>query len=83
MSTKVRKLGAPPVGARVSAEEWQVRVNLAACYRLAAHFDYRYYLERACQAQISALAGGVKLRMPPREIAEKVARQFRASIRGG
>ena len=31
-STKVRKLGAPPVRARVSAEEWQVRVNLAACY---------------------------------------------------
>jgi len=35
-----------------------------------------YYLERACQAQISALAGGSKLRMPPQEIAEKVARQF-------
>jgi ribulose-5-phosphate 4-epimerase/fuculose-1-phosphate aldolase len=39
-------------------------------------FDYMYYLERACQAQISALAGGAKLRMPPAEIAEKVARQF-------
>ena len=23
---------------RVSAEEWETRVNLAACYRLAAHF---------------------------------------------
>jgi hypothetical protein len=35
-----------------------------------------YYLERACQAQISALAGGSKLRMLPPEIAENVARQF-------
>lgn len=35
---KARRLDAPPVRARVSAEEWQVRVNLAACYRLAAHF---------------------------------------------
>ena len=39
-------------------------------------FDYMYYLERACQAQISALAGGSKLRMPPQEVAAKVARQF-------
>jgi ribulose-5-phosphate 4-epimerase/fuculose-1-phosphate aldolase len=39
-------------------------------------FDYMYYLERACQAQISALAGGAKLRIPSPEIAEKVARQF-------
>ena len=39
-------------------------------------FDYLYYLERACQTQISALAGGSKLRMPPPEVAEKVARQF-------
>jgi ribulose-5-phosphate 4-epimerase/fuculose-1-phosphate aldolase len=39
-------------------------------------FDYMYYLERACQAQISALAGGSKLRMLPPEIAENVARQF-------
>lgn len=39
-------------------------------------FDYMYYLERACQAQISALAGGAKLRIAPPAIAEKVARQF-------
>ena len=35
-----------------------------------------YYLERACQAQISAMAGGAKLRIQPPEVAEKVARQF-------
>jgi ribulose-5-phosphate 4-epimerase/fuculose-1-phosphate aldolase len=38
MSSRVRKLAETPVRERVSAEEWAVRVNLAACYRLAAHF---------------------------------------------
>ena len=41
-------------------------------------FDYMYYLERACQTQINALAGGAKLRIPPPEIAEKAAAQFAA-----
>ena len=41
-------------------------------------FDYMYYLERACQTQISALAGGAKLRMPAPAVAEKVAAQFKA-----
>ena len=35
-----------------------------------------YYLERACQTQINALAGGAKVRILPPEIAQKVARQF-------
>ncbi len=39
-------------------------------------FDYMYYLERACQAQIAALAGGSTLVMPSPEIAQKVAQQF-------
>ena len=38
--------------------------------------DYMYYLERACQAQVAALAGGAKLIIPSREIAESVARSF-------
>jgi ribulose-5-phosphate 4-epimerase/fuculose-1-phosphate aldolase len=41
-------------------------------------FDYMYYLERACQTQISALAGGAKLRIPAPAVAEKVASQFKA-----
>ena len=41
-------------------------------------FDLMYYLERACQSQIAALAGGARLNMPPREVAEKVAGQFNA-----
>ena len=40
-------------------------------------FDLMYYLERACQTQINALAGGAKVRMPPAEVAEKVASQFK------
>ena len=39
-------------------------------------FDFMYYLERACQAQVAALAGGAKVVMPPPEIAARVARQF-------
>jgi len=35
-----------------------------------------YYLERACQTQVNALAGGRKLRVPPLEVAEKTASQF-------
>jgi hypothetical protein len=37
MTLEVRKLATPSVKDRVSAEEWDTRVNLAACYRLAAH----------------------------------------------
>jgi len=40
-------------------------------------FDLMYYLERACQTQINALAGGAKLRMPPAEVADHTARQFK------
>ena len=38
MATRLRALSKNPLGRRVSAEEWDMRVNLAACYRLAAHF---------------------------------------------
>jgi ribulose-5-phosphate 4-epimerase/fuculose-1-phosphate aldolase len=41
-----------------------------------AAFDVMYYLERACQAQIAAMAGGAELVLPPAEVAHKVARQF-------
>jgi len=38
MAARLRELAKNPLARRVSAEEWDVRVNLAACYRLAAHF---------------------------------------------
>jgi len=41
-------------------------------------FDLMYYLERACQTQVSAMAGGAKLRIPAPEVAQKTAAQFRA-----
>jgi len=51
--------------------------GLLSCGRTVREaFDYMYYLERACQAQISALSGNAKLRIPSQDIAEKVARQF-------
>ena len=40
-------------------------------------FDYMYYLERACQTQIAALAGGAKLRIPAPAVAEKTAAQLK------
>jgi ribulose-5-phosphate 4-epimerase/fuculose-1-phosphate aldolase len=33
-------LDIPPMKGKVSAEEWQTRVDLAACYRLVAHFGW-------------------------------------------
>ncbi|MFC7736224.1 class II aldolase/adducin family protein [Roseomonas sp. GCM10028921] len=35
-----------------------------------------YYLERACQAQVAALAGGAELVFPPEEVRLKTAAQF-------
>ena len=43
----------------------------------AEAFDLMYYLERSCQAQVSAMAGGAKLRLPAPGVPEKVAHQFR------
>ena len=37
---------------------------------------FRSYLERSCQSQINAMAGGAKLRMPAAGVAEKTAAQF-------
>jgi hypothetical protein len=37
MTSKVRNLVKAPLRERVVAEEWDARVSLAACYRLAAH----------------------------------------------
>jgi ribulose-5-phosphate 4-epimerase/fuculose-1-phosphate aldolase len=39
-------------------------------------FDFMYYLERACQIQIAALAGGTPLIIPSEEVTQKVAASF-------
>ncbi len=38
MTSEALKLATPSLRERVTVEEWEARVNLAACYRLAAHF---------------------------------------------
>jgi ribulose-5-phosphate 4-epimerase/fuculose-1-phosphate aldolase len=40
MVATIAKLELPSMRSRVSPEEWQARVELAACYRLAAHFGW-------------------------------------------
>lgn len=49
---------------------------LATGRTVAEAFVNIYYLERACQAQIKALAGGVTLTIPSPQVCEKTASQF-------
>jgi ribulose-5-phosphate 4-epimerase/fuculose-1-phosphate aldolase len=49
---------------------------LAAGRTIPEAFNNIYYLERACQAQISALAGGSELMIPSKEVCEHTAEQF-------
>jgi ribulose-5-phosphate 4-epimerase/fuculose-1-phosphate aldolase len=42
-------------------------------------FDHIYFLERACQAQIAAQAGGGKLVLPPESVRLRTAAQFHES----
>jgi ribulose-5-phosphate 4-epimerase/fuculose-1-phosphate aldolase len=49
---------------------------LAGGASAAAAFHEIYFLERACQAQIAALAGGATLRLPPAAVCELTASQF-------
>jgi ribulose-5-phosphate 4-epimerase/fuculose-1-phosphate aldolase len=39
-------------------------------------FEVMYYLERSCQAQIDAMAGGAAVILPPPEVCERTARLF-------
>ncbi len=48
---------------------------------VADAFDHMYYMERACQAQMMATAGGAELNIPPPQVAEKVAQQFQRPAR--
>ena len=48
---------------------------------VADAFDMLYYLERACQAQVAALAGGAALIIAPDSVAERVAAQFERPAR--
>jgi ribulose-5-phosphate 4-epimerase/fuculose-1-phosphate aldolase len=49
---------------------------LVAGRTVAEAFNQIYYLERACQAQIAAMSGGVELTFPPEEVRERTAAQL-------
>lgn len=56
--------------------------GLLALGRTAAEaFHNIYFLERACQIQIQALAGNAKLVFPPKDVCELTAEQFSSSDR--
>ncbi len=46
-------------------------------------FHNIYYLERACQAQVAALAGGAELILPPESVRQHTAAQFNQPGEGG
>ena len=46
-------------------------------------FSELYQLQRACEVQVAALAGGRAIRTPPPEVARKAAAQFDATARQG
>ena len=52
--------------------------GLLVCGPTAARaYDELYTLERACSAQIAAMTGGAELILPPKEVCERAAAQFR------
>ncbi|EJN21989.1 hypothetical protein PMI35_05043 [Pseudomonas sp. GM78] len=54
---------------------------LAVGGSIAEAFNQIYIFERACQAQVAALAGGQSLRFPSKDVCELTARQLAAEIR--
>ncbi len=53
---------------------------LTAGRTLEEAFYNLYYLERACAAQVAALAAGTALYIPPQAVAEKAARAFEDAV---
>jgi ribulose-5-phosphate 4-epimerase/fuculose-1-phosphate aldolase len=56
---------------------------LAGGETVAAAFQEIYFLERACQIQIDALAGGAELTFPPEHVCRLTASQFRGDNADG
>lgn len=50
---------------------------IGAGHTIASAFHEIYFLERACQAQVKALAGGQPLHFPSEEVCRHTARQFK------
>jgi ribulose-5-phosphate 4-epimerase/fuculose-1-phosphate aldolase len=52
MASKVSRLDTPGMRDRVSAEEWETRVNLAACYRLVALYGWTHLVQNHISARV-------------------------------
>jgi ribulose-5-phosphate 4-epimerase/fuculose-1-phosphate aldolase len=50
---------------------------------VADAFAELYHLQRACEVQVAAMAGGAAIRVPPVEIARRAAAQFDSTARHG
>ena len=48
----VKSLEVPSVRQRVTEEEWQARVDLAAAYRLAAHYGWTHMINNHISARV-------------------------------
>ncbi|WP_080406071.1 MULTISPECIES: class II aldolase/adducin family protein [Burkholderia cepacia complex] len=55
---------------------------LAGGATAAGAFHEIYFLERACQAQVQAMAGGAKLVVPPLDVCRRTAAQFQRDESG-
>ena len=61
------------VKSRVSEEEWQLRVDLAACYRLVAHYGW----DDLIFTHISARVAGARASLPDQPVRDDVRRGHR------
>jgi len=56
MASKVSNIGSGSVRDRVSAEEWDTRVDLAACYRLVALYGWTHLVQNHVSARVPGKA---------------------------
>jgi len=52
MASNVKRIANPSVRDRVSAEEWDTRVNLAAAYRLVALYGWTHLVQNHISARV-------------------------------
>ncbi len=53
-AAQISELAIPPMKDKVSAEEWAIRVDLAAAYRLVAHFGWTTSSSPICRRAFPA-----------------------------
>lgn len=57
MSVQLESSASPSVRERVSSSEWQTRIDLAACYRLVAHFGWTDQIYNHISARVPGEEG--------------------------